>query len=380
MRIGVVTGEYPPMQGGVGDFTRELCKALAALGQEVHILTRVGSESKGLPANCHLHPGVERWDWSTSGRLRRWIQTHDLEIVNLQYQAAAYEMHPAVNLLSSRAAGVPLVVTFHDLNVPYLFPKAGRIRWWAVLALARRASGVIVTNREDQLILERYRAIARLAAIPIGSNISPSPPPSYDRDAWRRRWGVRSDETLLGYFGFLNESKGSKDLIRTCEILKGSPVKLMMIGGRTGSSDPSNQYYAKEIDDLIAELGLEEQIFWTGYCPSSEVSAGLLAADILLLPYRDGVSYRRGSFMAAVAHGRPIISTTPRVELESLRHQENIYLVPPAAPVAMAEAVRTLRKNDMLCKKLAAGSAELARSFRWDSIAQATLALFESTR
>ena len=368
------------MQGGVGDFSRELSKALVALGQEVHILTPVGSQATGLPAGYHLHPTVEQWGWSTSGRIRRWAKRQDLEVVNLQYQAAAYEMHPAVNLLSSRAAGVPLVVTFHDLNVPYLFPKAGRVRWWAVLTLARRASGVIVTNREDQLTLEQFRAIARLAAIPIGSNISPSPPPSYDRDAWRRRWGVQHDETLLGYFGFLNESKGGKDLIRTCEILKGSPVKLMMIGGRTGSSDPSNQAYAKEIDDLIADLGLDDQIFWTGYCPSSEVSASLLAADIILLPYRDGVSYRRGSFMAALAHGRPVISTTPKVELESLRHRENIYLVPPAAPVAIAEAVRMLRKNVKLCRQLATGATELARSFRWDSIAQATLELFESTR
>jgi len=39
MRIGLITGEYPPMQGGVGDFTHELGKALAALGHEVHVLT-----------------------------------------------------------------------------------------------------------------------------------------------------------------------------------------------------------------------------------------------------------------------------------------------------------------------------------------------------
>ena len=39
MRIGLITGEYPPMQGGVGDFTQELGKGLAALGHDVHVIT-----------------------------------------------------------------------------------------------------------------------------------------------------------------------------------------------------------------------------------------------------------------------------------------------------------------------------------------------------
>ena len=251
-------------------------------------------------------------------------------------------------------------------------------RWQAVLRLARRSSGVIVTNREDQLELEAHKEISRLSLIPIGSNISPTPPPDYDRDRWRSKWGVKSNETLLAYFGFLNESKGGKDLIRTCELLKDAPVKLMMIGGRTGSSDPTNDAYAKEIDNLILASDLKERIFWTGYCPTAEVSANLMAADICLFPYRDGVSFRRGSLMAALAHGCSIISTEPRVKLEALRHGENIYLVAPAAPKAMAKAIRTLQGDDALRHKLAAGALSLARSFTWNAIAQQSLKLFES--
>ena len=380
MKIGIITGEYPPMQGGVGDFTRELSKALATLGQEVHILAREGCRPEGLLPGCTLHPIIKRWNWSLSGQIRRWAETHELEIINLQYQAAAYDMHPAVNLLPGRLAQAPLVVTFHDLNVPYLFPKAGRFRWWAVLALARRASDVIVTNRQDQLTLDAYRSISQLTVIPIGSNITPTPPPAYDRAAWREQWGVKPDETLLAYFGFLNKSKGGEELIRACDLLREQPVKLMMIGGRTGSSDPSNLAYAEQIDALIAQFHLQERVFWTGYISAKEVSANLLAADICLLPYRDGVSFRRGSFMAALAHGRPIITTTPAVELPDLMHRQNIYLVPPAAPAALAEAVATLQKNGALRQELANGAQVLAQSFRWDSIAKATMKLFEHSQ
>ena len=39
MKIGLITGEYPPQQGGVGDFTRELARALIAAGHEAQVIT-----------------------------------------------------------------------------------------------------------------------------------------------------------------------------------------------------------------------------------------------------------------------------------------------------------------------------------------------------
>jgi len=39
MHIGLVTGEYPPDQGGVGDFTSQLGRVLAELGHRVHVIT-----------------------------------------------------------------------------------------------------------------------------------------------------------------------------------------------------------------------------------------------------------------------------------------------------------------------------------------------------
>ena len=39
LKIGLVTGEFPPMVGGVGAFTDELAGALFELGHEVHVIT-----------------------------------------------------------------------------------------------------------------------------------------------------------------------------------------------------------------------------------------------------------------------------------------------------------------------------------------------------
>ena len=390
MRIGLITGEYPPDQGGVGDFTHELGKALAALGHEVHVITSTPHNTQYAIRNTTIvHRNIRGWGWDC---WRDIIRLHDalrFDILNIQYQTAAYRMHPAINLLPLRLRmGTGFrprtVITFHDLKVPYLFPKAGRLRWWANLALARWSDAAIATNAEDFARLSTYSFIRSLSLIPIGSNISPTPPASYDRQAWRARWSLKPDDLLFSYFGFLNESKGAETLIRALHKLMDDPRLsanpwLLMIGGKTGSSDPTNLAYLKKVEGLIEELGLTDRVLWTGYTPQPEVSANLLASDVCVLPYRDGASFRRGSFMAALAHGLPIVSTRPRVDVPELRHGENILLVPPDAPVALAEAIARLAEDSELRRRLGEGAARLAQDFTWDNIAEKTEALYRIT-
>jgi glycosyltransferase involved in cell wall biosynthesis len=383
MRIGLVTGEFPPDQGGVGDFTLRLAEALAALGHEVHVITgplRPHALCDLLPAPCAVHRAVPFWGWGCWRQVLRVARQERLDVLNLQYQAAAYGMHPAVHFLPRRAVRPPVVVTFHDLRVPYLFPKAGPLRWQIVRMLARRADGVIVTNQEDYLRLEEDLPQGRLALIPIGSNIPPAPPPGYDRDAERARWGVGPGDLLLGYFGFLNESKGGEELVRALALLVegGVPAHLLMVGGRVGTSDPTNRAYAAFIDGLIADLGLTEHVHWTGYTDPPSVSAGLLATDVCVLPYRDGVSFRRGTLHACLAHGRAMVTTHPAVPLPEVRDGENMLLVPPRDAGALAEAIRRIWRDPALRARLEEGARALAADFSWDRIARRTAAFLAS--
>ena len=399
MKVCLISGEYPPMQGGVGDFTHELGQALATLGHEVHVLTSASPNIQPTTRNpVIVHRSVRGWGWGCWRDIIRLNDALRFDILNIQYQTAAYGMHPAINLLPLRlrmGMGVQpcTVVTFHDLKVPYLFPKAGPLRWWVNLALARWSDAVIVTNAEDFARLSTYSFVRSLSLIPIGSNISPQPPAGYDREAWRARWGLKPDDLLLSYFGFLNESKGAETLVRALARLMQSTsniqypisnlqpptsnLQLMMVGGKVGSSDPTNLAYLKKVEGLIEELDLADRVLWTGYTPQPEVSANLMASDVCVLPYRDGASFRRGSFMAALAHGLPIVSTRPRVDVPELRHGENILLGPPDAPVALAEAIARLAGDARLRRRVGEGAARLAQSFTWEKIAEKTEALYE---
>jgi len=387
MRIGLVTGEYPPMEGGVGAFTEQLARALAARGHEIHIITSRAARPADAPRRAsallqpydlgfaQLHARVGRWRWPSLDTVADVVLRYDLQVVNLQYQAAAYNMRAAaIYYLPWRLRGVaPTVVTFHDLRVPYLFPKAGGRREAAVRGLARRAAGGIATNAADLAQLARWTN-APLCRIPIGSNIDAREPNHVEIEEARVGLGLPAGAVLLGYFGFLNETKGADTLIDALARLD-DRTHLVFIGGQTGASDPqNNEAFLRGLRERIDELGLAERVHWTGFLSPGRVSAHLAAADLMVMPYRDGVSLRRGTLMAALAHGRPLITTAPGEAdaAPELRHGDNVWFVPPGDPAALATAVATLSADPATRARLGHGAREVGGLFDWGAIAGQT--------
>ena len=391
MRIGLVTGEFPPMEGGVGAFTQELAKALTAAGHEIYIITdRKARPSTGQrrvrdlmePISldfAQLHPVIRHWRWSSASTIVDIALRYELDVVNIQYQAAAYNMrNPAINLLPWRLKGVTkTVVTFHDLRVPYLFPKAGRLRETAVQFMARQAHGAIVTNPADYQQLTNSIQTP-VCQIPIGSNITTNLPEDKEISEIRTELGLLENDRLLGYFGFLNESKGADTLLRALVQLD-ERHQLVFIGGQTGSSDPNNnQAFLTGLRQLITALGLDERVHWTGFIPDERVSAFLHAADVMVMPYRDGVSLRRGTLMAALAHGRSLITTTPTAPTPELVHGQNVWLVPPDDPTALTAAIRTVLADESLQRRLGEGALQVAGLFTWEKIATETAVFYQT--
>lgn len=373
------------MQGGVGDYTWSLGSALSARGVDVHVLTgHEAGPSHLAPAGvANVYADISAWGWRLAGQVRAVLRDVQPDVLHIQYQSAAFDLHPAINLLprALRKDRPPraLAVTYHDLRTPYIFPKAGSLRWRANLALAQHSNAVLVTNAEDAIRLRQVQSLAgKLHQVPIGANIQPDPPAGFQRAAQRARWGVGPDELLLCYFGFLNESKGGEELmLALARLVKaGIPAHLLMIGGQVGASDPTNHAYLLRVQALVEEHGLGDRVRWTGFTAASEVSANFFASDIAVLPYRDGASFRRGSLMAAIAHSLPVISTEPLVTIPELHDGENIRLVPVRSPEALAEAATQLWQQPAQLSRLSQGARALAGQFSWDAIADRHLEIY----
>jgi len=386
VRIAMVTGEYPPMEGGVGAFTHQLGLALRAAGHEVHVLT-TGDGAAGSEEGLSVHRKVLRWDLRGLIEARRQLRSIAPDVTNLQYEPAAYGMKGAITLAREvlmAGSPCPLAVTYHDLLPPYLFPKAGPLRQTSVWHLARSADGAIVTNPEDFSTLDEQLAGSKVPVrqIPIGSNISATPPPGFDRDHWRAARGYAAGDLVIGFFGFLNRTKGIEALLAAVAQLASDrvPARLLFIGGRTGTSDATNAAYADEVDQRIAALGLGPRVQWTGFAAPEEVSAALKSIDLCALPYREGANLRHGTLHAALAHGCAIVTTRAATPAADLEAANAVALVAPGDPQALAAAIRALAADQSLRETLGRRAERFAQRFTWPAIAAETVAFFSELR
>ncbi|MYD08487.1 MAG: glycosyltransferase family 4 protein [Chloroflexi bacterium] len=372
MKIGLISGEFPPMPGGVGDFTRILAENLQARGHSVFVLSRAGSVSARLPVST-----VAGWGAGCLLEIRRWARRCSVDLVNLQFQTAAYDMSPFIHFAPD-VVGAPVVTTFHDLRYPYLFPKAGPIRGWFVMRLARASRGVIATNREDAL---RLRPTSRRQVIPIGSSIKRSPPSASQRAGRRAQIAGDDNPLLLGHFGFVRPIKGVDYLVEALARLRscGTDARLVFIGARSNIvDDGADSRYLLALEESIRRHGLEDAVHWTGYLSDEEASAWFGAVDLVVLPYVDGASFRRSSLIAALHQGCAIITTEPALEEPAFAHGENLWLTPPRSSEAIENAVLQLLAKPQQLAALRAGARRLSQTFDWERITRDTISFYQS--
>ena len=381
MRVLFITGEYPPLQGGIADYTAALRVELRALEVTSEVLTDAACAS----AEPQVHPVVGTWGFPFWGVARQIIEERRIDVVHVQYQTAAFDLKPAINLLPwylRRATPRPAVVTtFHDLREPYLFPKAGRLRRWVTHALGRHSDALIFTTQEDR---ERWGAAVESDApthhIGAGPAVPVVPITADERQTLRAECGVAPDAFLVGFFGFVNHTKGLDTLFAAVRRLRAQdiPVQALIVGGSVGDSDPTNAVYKERLERLIRRLDLDmgDILLSTGYLEAADASRALATCDALALPFTDGASLRRTSLLTALAHGLPVVTTHPKRPTPELQETGALLLVPPDDPPALSNALQSLYTDRALADSLGTAARQFSQRFSWPRIAEHTLAVY----
>lgn len=366
--IYLLTGEFPPRVGGIADYTARLAEGLQELGLDVTVL--VGS---GHPVDSAAPVSVQ----PLRSNVRGWSLLEAIadrigegpSVVHIQYQTAAFGMHPAINLLPRwlrwRRPRARSIVTCHDVRVPYLFPKAGPVRAWVTHELIDQSHAAIFSDDGDR----QWAGVGPgHALIPIGSGVPVVP--------WQDHSGHRPRPFRLGYFGFMNATKGVSTLLEAVSDLvrQDRDLRLVLIGDALGAADPTNNATRAAIENEIERLGLGDFVDRTGPLSLHDVSVELQRADALVFPFDDGASYRRSSLTAALVHARPVITTTSPSGANGIPGFESgrsVLLVPPRDTSALASAVAALMDSAELRQRLEAGAGEASQHLRWSRIAAA---------
>ncbi len=337
----ILTGEYPPQSGGVSDYTRLVAEGLAAVGDEVAVYAPshgVGPDSAAAGVRVRRLPdrfGLRGLRW-----LDRELARDRPDRILLEYVPHAFGLK-AMNLpfaawVAFRAIRVaPVWVMFHEVAFPFvrrplrhnLVAIVNRVM---VLAIAGAADRVLVSIPCWNDLLGKICPRARHGEwLPVPCNVATTADPEAVAAA-RSRHSPDSTVPLVGHFGTFGR------LIT--DLLEPAVVGLLRIDARARIlliGRGSERYHA-QIGAAHPELA--GRVTGTGELPLAGVAAHLRACDLLLQPYPDGVSTRRGSVMAGLANRVPVVTNLGKLSEPLWAISTGVAVVPGPDPSALAAA------------------------------------------
>jgi len=216
-------------------------------------------------------------------------------------------------------------IMFHEVNYPFLAQFKAIVLyishklmgfWLGILANDVFASTNTFRDMLARMLLEK-----KVHVLPVGSNINPSNA-SNDRIDELRKELAPKNELLIGMFGTFHPSKNVKlPIEKLVGLSKKLKRKLKII------------YIGTTLEELASELGVDEillkdHVFATGFLPQDKVAEYLKCLDGFIAYFIDGVSTRRGSLLAAIQEGIPVITTEDKDTDIIFKHHEFIKLLP----------------------------------------------------
>ncbi len=374
-RICIINGAYPPLRDGIGDYTYKLIESLRKNDLPISLITSRIENISGSGDNFKIFPVIKKWNLFGVFLILRLINKYNFDIIHIQYPSSAYRktvfFAALPFLIRVFFRKVKVIITLHEFSIAYPVNKVKQ------LLLAAFSHRIIVTAEGDfnELIRFPFCGQHKTEIIPIGNNINICLNGAGSREYFKEKGLIGSDTKIISFFGFIHPNKGIESLLEAVADLKreGFPVFLLLISGL----DYAANKYHKQIGECIDRLSMAEFLHWTGYVDSGEVSRLLAISDICVLPFKDGVSLRRGTLVAALAHGLPVISTRGRNIPEELRHNENIYLVPRNDAESLSAAISELIKDGNLRQCIAGAAGKFSEGFSWKKISLAHTNLYQ---
>ena len=352
----------PPKRGGLADHTFRLAQELSPH----HSVTVISSLGVATDAPFAVRPVMD--DWRDLPRLRAELATLPAEALLLwQYVPHMYG-RGGVNRALPRfmrelhEAGRSQVVLAHEIAADYSWHPARswytwnqRRQWEEILQFAD-VIPVGCGRWVEDWSRRRPAAAAKLFVLPSPSNLPLEPVAPDQRSRWRRELGWEPDTRVLGYFGTLDPSKQLPWILDAWAAAHTPehPVALALIGSAPAITVPEDRRrYFRALGHLAAP----------------EASRALSSLDVLALPFIDGISERRGSLMAGLQHGVPVVSTIGHNTGSHLQQAEWLALTPVSDRAAFVRTVGQLLADPQARRRIgAAAQTQYHQNYSWSVV------------
>ena len=341
----------------VEEYCRYLGDALQAIGFQMQI--------RRVPWELH--------GWRQSLRaLQLQSQAWPATWVLVQYTALAWSARgfplkfPRV-LRQLKSAGARVAVVFHDVEPFSSLRLIDRLRHRVQARTMRRAlelADVAIFTVPPEKLSWLTAVPSKAAFIPVGANL-PFAEVSVSR--------TTSDIPTVGVFSITGGEQGARETHQILAAVQHAAQKLgrirLSVFGR--HSELREGSLRKGLENCPVDLSVE------GIVQPEQIVERLAACDVLLF-VRNGISTRRGSAIAGIAAGLPVIAH-PVSETAPPVTDAGVVLVSPNNQDELNEALVRVLSDEGLRTELSARSrAAYKAHFAWPAIAQQFAALLNS--
>jgi len=340
--IVLTSAQLPPVPDGIGDYTARLAEEMAAAGRGVVVWT---SREVGEPAEIvgEASGGGVRieqpFSLASRGGVRSLVDAMErteaedrlpgaIVLQFNQFSWGRWGLNPylprVMRAIKRRWPQVMLGVMFHEKVVPATTWKFRMMRLWQVPqynALADIAD-VRFFSIQRWAEEERARRPARpsedVVHLPVGSNLPYCPP---EKAKTRAELGIPEDAVVCGVFGTAHSSRlldWVSDAVQALRRLGHDAVVLYIGSG--------GDAVRRACEGNLGHPGVP--VFDQGRLPAEDAAACFPAMDVYLSPFSDGISTRRGSAMAALQHGIPVVTTHGPLTDDIWAHTPGLTLSP----------------------------------------------------
>ena len=394
MRIAVV--EFAG-RGGLVQYAFQLCRALAAAGAEVTLVTSRDDELRALPHGFAVDTRLDLWDPKpASGAARSSVLRRVGRGLRYYREWARLVLHLARTrpdvvqlgdirfaadlacVLALRAAGLRVADVCHNVD-PFAggrhggMPRRSRARGWAFGALYRSCAVVFAHfERGRRALVARYGLEEdRVFAIPHGdeSLFAEMRDPAHGPAQVRAELGVGPDEPLVLMLGTLTAYKGIDGLLKAfARVARDMPSARLAVVGF-----PAPDFDVEAARGEAWRLGIAQAVrIVPRYVEAPQVAGWLEAAAVAVFPYR--AVWQSGAVLLAQTFGVPVVATRVGAMEEEVEDGATGVLVPPDDEEALAAALlRLLRDPGQAAAMGRRAAARVRERFDWSRVAAVML-------
>lgn len=325
-RFVQISTVVPPTPDGIGGAAIKLHRLLLAKGAHSVVVTSSDQEpSDGVI--CRF----QKWGIGSFAEIGSTITEQGSATVIVHYPSPRFFRYLSICVLPLflKMNQISTILFLHEF---VSYTTLGRVRSLLVMLFCQR---IIVPDSANYTLLRRIPFVrSKVFLLSTGCNISIW---NRDRQPHASNSDRKKEKRKLLFFGLIQEGKGVDVIVDVFERSKAlrDAFELRIVGGMAAVSKPSEAKLFKRVKESKILLHNE-------FLTETDLEAVLNDSDLLLLPFSEGVSERRTTFMTGMAFGKATVTTRPPVPIPGLVHMRNVILLDGADEDNLEELLTSL--------------------------------------